>query len=143
MVTADAILARLAEATDAAVTVRSGSAGTGGHGAGAVQVVTEAGVVVVSETGEWTYGDGRPMRWRATSRWWADGAALAVEHVRQGTPARAILDCQPDGQWLGRAPHACGDDLYSVHLGTEAGEVAVTWTISGPCKAARIMTRYS
>ncbi len=137
--TARDVLDRLASATRAAITVRSQEAG---RGQGVVQSATEAGEVVVSEAGEWAYGAGRPMRWRAVSRWHARGGALAVEHLRQGAPARAVLDRQPDGQWLGRAPHRCGDDLYSVRLGTEAGEVAVTWTIAGPSKATRIVTRY-
>lgn len=140
--TAEAILARLADATVAAVAVQSGSAGTGGEGVGAARVTREGAVVVVSDAGEWTYGRGRPMRWRAVSRWWAEGDALAVEHVRQGTPARAVLDRQPDGRWVGRAPHLCGDDLYHATLVVTADAVSVAWTISGPSKSARIVTRY-
>ena len=139
--TADHVLARLADATRTLVAVRSG-VGMGGEGEGTVEVSRDGDALVVSESGEWTYGDGRPMRWRAVSRWRAQGGALAVEHVRQGTPARAVLDRQPDGRWQSRAPHACGEDLYVAEVMTDADAVVVTWTISGPCKQARVTTRY-
>ena len=139
--TADEVLARLAAATRAQVTVRPG-AGAGGGGAGTADATHDGGALVVSESGEWTYGDGRPMRWRAVSRWHAEGDALAVEHVRQGKPARAVLDRQPDGRWQARAPHLCGEDLYVAELTCSADDVVVTWTVSGPCKQARITTRY-
>ena len=139
--TAREVLARLAAATRAEVAVRQG-AGAGGEGEGTASASGDGGAVVVAETGEWRYGDARPMRWRAVSRWRADGEALAVEHVRQGTPARAVLDRQPGGRWQARAPHACGDDLYVAALECDADAVVVTWTVSGPCKSARITTRY-
>ena len=139
---AEAVLARLAAATRAAVEVRAG-AGGGGNGVGRVEGTRDGDAVVVAESGEWAYDGGRPMRWRAVSRWRAEGPALAVEHVRQGTPARAVLDRQPDGRWLGRAPHRCGGDEYRAALDVSpGGGVTVTWTVSGPCKAAEIVTRY-
>lgn len=140
--TAADVLARLADAGTARVEVSSGT-GVSGTGAGTVDAAREGGVVVLAETGEWAPAGGRPMRWRASSRWRAEGAALAVEHVRQGTPATAVLDRQPDGAWVGREPHLCGQDRYTatLRLGPEAVEVA--WTISGPCKAARVVTRYA
>ena len=140
--TADEVLGRLAAATQATVTVRSGGAGTEGQGAGHALATRDGTAVTVSEAGTWTYGDARPMRWRAASTWCRDGEALAVEHLRQGTPAAAVLDRQPDGRWVGRAPHHCGADRYHAEVEATADEVVVTWTISGPCKAAQIVTRY-
>ncbi len=135
------MLARLARAATARVEVSS-EAGVSGTGAGTVQATREGGVVVLAEAGEWAPAGGRAMRWRASSRWRAQGAALAVEHVRQGTPARAVLDWA-DGAWVGREPHVCGQDLYSCTVRPDGDALAVAWTISGPCKAARVVTRYA
>ncbi len=138
--TAADVLARLAASTGAAVEVRAGA--DVGSGTGAVTATADGAVVVLTEAGVWAPTGGRPMRWRAVSRWHAEGAALAVEHVRQGAPARAVLDCGPDGTWAARAVHVCGADGYAatVRLGPRSVEVA--WTISGPRKAAHVVTRY-
>ena len=135
------ILARLAAARSADVEVWAG-AGWRGSGTGAVTVAHDGDVLVLTEAGVWAPDGARPFRWRAASRWRLDGAALAVEHVRQGIPARAVLDRQPDGAWVGREAHRCGDDRYSVTLRLDGAAVEVAWTIAGPCKAARVTTRY-
>ncbi|WP_420455575.1 DUF6314 family protein [Rubrivirga sp.] len=138
--TAAAVLVRLAAASRAAVEVRSGA--DGGSGAGDVTATTDGGAVVLAEAGTWTPAGARPMRWRAVSRWRAQGAALAVEHLRQEAPARVVLDLGPDGVWAGREPHACGADLYAVGLRIVGDALEVTWTVSGPRKSARVVTRY-
>ncbi|WP_412068779.1 DUF6314 family protein [Rubrivirga sp. IMCC43871] len=135
------VLARLARASTARVEVSAGT-GVSGTGAGTVGATREGEVVVLAEVGEWAPAGGRAMRWRASSRWRAEGGALAVEHVRQGTPARAVLDLV-DGAWVGREPHICGHDQYACTLTPEGEALAVAWTISGPCKAARVVTRYA
>lgn len=137
---AAAVLARLAEARTVTIRVRTETGG--GSGEGSVEVARLGDAVELAETGSWALGDGRPMRWRAVSRWRAEGAALAVEHVRQGTPARAVLDRAPDGRWRARADHVCGQDLYRAALDVSDDAVTVTWTIRGPCKQAQITTRY-
>ena len=142
MSAAEAVLARLARATAAGVEVSSDT-GVAGSGDGTVEAGWEGAEVVLAETGEWAPAGGRPMRWRASSRWRAEGAALAVEHVRQGTPATAVLDLGPDGTWVGREPHLCGRDLYACTVRRDGDALAVAWTISGPCKAARVVTRYA
>ena len=135
------VLALLGAATGASVEVWAG-AGWAGSGVGAVTVADDDGVLVVTEAGVWPPGGARPMRWRAVSRWRAEGAALAVDHVRQGTPAAAVLDA--DGaRWAARAPHLCGPDRYDVALELDGDGVVVTWTVSGPCKADRVRTRYA
>ena len=134
------VLGRLAEAASATVEVRSETGA--GSGAGAVEAARLGDAVELAETGTWAFADGRPMRWRAASRWRADGHALAVEHVRQGTPARAVLDRAPDGRWRARADHVCGDDRYGATLDVSPDAVTVTWTVRGPCKQAQITTRY-
>ena len=140
--TAEAVLARLAAATRAAVTVRTGQ-GAGGTGEGTATATRDGDVLVVADDGAWSYGGGAPMRWRAVSRWRTEGDALAVEHVRQGEPAHAVLDRQPDGAWRAREPHVCGADRYDARLDVEPDAVVVTWTVSGPCKAAVVATRYA
>lgn len=135
------VLARLGASTDANVEVWAG-AGWAGSGTGAVRAAHDGDVLVLSEAGVWAPDGARPMRWRAVSRWWAEGAALAVEHVRQGTPASAVLDADGD-RWAGRQPHVCGADRYEVSLHLDAGGVVVAWTVSGPCKADRVVTRYA
>ena len=135
------ILARLAAARSADVEVWAG-AGWRGSGTGAVTVAHDGDVLVLSEAGVWAPDGARPFRWRAASRWRLDGAALAVEHVRQGTPAAATLDDR-GAEWAGRAPHLCGADRYTVTLRTEGEAVVVAWTVSGPCKADRVVTRYA
>ncbi len=139
--TAAAVLARLAASTDVAVEVWAGA--EGGSGTGSVAVATDGPTVVLTEAGVWAPAGARPMRWRAVARWRAEGAALAVEHVRQGTPALAVLDRGPDGAWAGREPHVCGADRYTAALRLDGGAVEVTWTIAGPRKAARVVTRYA
>ncbi|PAP75212.1 DUF6314 family protein [Rubrivirga marina] len=134
------VLARLAAARSADVEVWAGD-GWHGSGTGAVRVERDGDGLVLSEAGVWGPDGSRPMRWRAASRWRLDGEALAVEHVRQGVPAAAVLDA--DGaHWAARAPHACGADWYSVGLTIEADAVVVTWTARGPNKDDRITTRY-
>jgi hypothetical protein len=135
------VLDRLAAARSADVEVWAGD-GWHGSGTGAVRVERDGDALVVSEAGVWGPDGSRPMRWRASSRWRLDGDALAVEHVRQGVPAAAVLD--GDGaRWAARAPHACGADWYSVDLTLEADAVVVTWTARGPQKDDRITTRYA
>ncbi|MEM1115462.1 MAG: DUF6314 family protein [Bacteroidota bacterium] len=136
------VLARLGAATRATVEVRAGQ-GAGGTGAGTATVTVDGDTVVIAEAGTWATAASGPMRWRAVSRWQAEGEALAVEHVRQGEPARAVLDRQADGTWRARAPYLCGQDRYEAALDAGPEAVAMTWTISGPCKAARIVTRYT
>ena len=135
------VLARLAAAHSADVEVEAGD-GWHGSGTGAVRVEHDGDVLVVSEAGVWGPDGARPMRWRATSRWRLDGAALAVEHVRQGEPAAAVLD---DGgaEWTCRAPHRCGADCYTVTLRIVGEAVVVAWAVSGPRKADRVVTRYA
>lgn len=135
------VLARLAAARSADVDVAAGD-GWHGSGTGAVHVEHDGDALVVMEAGVWGPDGSRPMRWRATSRWHLDGDALAVEHLRQGVPASAVLDEIGD-HWTGREPHRCGDDLYAVDLALEADAVVVTWTASGPRKADRVVTRYA
>lgn len=138
--TAAEVLARLAEAVGVRLEVTAGTGWTG-QGEGAVETRRQRGAVVVTESGTWAPEGGRPMRWTARSRWRADGDALAVEHYRQGVPASATLD--PAGrQWRARAPHPCPPDAYDVALAVAPGEVVVTWTVTGPRKDDRIVTRY-
>ena len=136
------VLARLGATSRADLTVRTGQ-GSGGSGTGTATVTCEGDALVVTEVGSWAYAGGSPMRWRAVSRWRADGDALAVEHLRQGEPAVAVLDRRPDGTWLGREAHLCGPDRYEAALDVGPEALTVTWTVSGPCKAARITTRYA
>ena len=138
--TAPDVLARLAAAVGVRLEVTAG-AGWAGSGAGAVTVATDGPGVVVSEVGTWAVGGARPMRWTARSRWRAEGAALAVEHDRQGVPAAAVLDLA-DGRWRARVPHVCTPDTYDVALWTEPDAVVVAWTVTGPRKDDRIVTRY-
>ena len=138
--TAAQVLARLAEAVGVRLAVTSG-AGWTGRGEGTVEVDRQQSAVLVTETGTWAVDGGRPMRWTARSRWWAEGAALAVEHRRQGVPASAVLD-QTDRQWRARAPHRCSPDAYDLALAVTPGEVVVVWTVTGPHKNDRIVTRY-
>lgn len=142
MVEAADILARLGAATRTTVEVRSGQ-GAGGTGEGTATVTREGDTLVVTEAGTWATSASGPVRWRAVSRWRAEGEALAVEHVRQGEPAVAVLDRGEDGVWTGRAPYLCGPDRYEATLEPGPEAVTVTWTVSGPCKAARITTRYA
>ena len=141
-VPAEGVLARLARASTADVEVRAG-AGWAGSGTGAVTVREDGGALVVAEAGVWGPDGARPMRWRAETRWRLDGAALDVEHVRQGQPATAVLDAAAAGRWTARAPYLCGQDRYTVALEVEPDAVVVTWTVSGPCKADRVRTRYA
>ena len=135
------VLARLGATTRATVEVRAGQ-GASGTGEGTATASREGDVLVVTEAGTWTYAGGTPMRWRAVSRWRAEGGALAVEHVRQGESAVAVLNRQPDGTWRARAPYLCGQDRYEAALKVTPEAVRVTWTVSGPCKAARTVTQY-
>lgn len=146
--TAEDVLARLAQAIGVRLEVTAG-AGWTGRGEGTVEVdrhrasddASQSGGLLVTEAGTWALDGGRPMRWTARSRWWADGAALAVEHHRQGVPASATLDWT-GRQWRARAPHQCPPDAYDVALAVTPGEVVVTWTVTGPRKDDRIATRY-
>ena len=138
--TAQAVLARLADATDVRVEVASGDGWTGA-GRGVVKTRRDGEGVVVAEAGTWAAGGGRPMAWTAEARWWAEGPALAVEHRRQGTPASAVLDWT-GGRWRARTPHLCAPDAYDVTLWADADGVAVAWTVTGPRKDDRIVTRY-
>ena len=101
----------------------------------------DGSAVVLWESGAWAPGGGRLLRWRSSSRWWAEGGALAVEHARQGVPASAVLD-GAGSVWTGRQPHVCGADLYSVSLRVGAGAVEVAWDVAGPHKAGRVVTRF-
>lgn len=141
-VPAEVVLERLGRASTADVEVWAG-AGWAGSGTGAVTVWEAGGALVVSEAGVWGPDGARPMRWRAETRWRLDGDGLGVEHVRQGTPATATLDRDAVGRWAARAPHRCGPDRYDVTLELEPDAVVVTWTVSGPCKADRVRTRYA
>ena len=146
--TAAEVLDRLAQAVGARLEVTAG-AGWTGWGEGTVEVdrqrasddASQRGGVIVTETGTWAPDGARPMRWTARSRWWVEGDALAVEHHRQGVPASATLD-QTDRQWQARTPHRCPPDAYDVALAVTPGEVVVTWTVTGPLKDYRIVTRY-
>ena len=138
--TAEGVLARLAAAVGVRLEVEAG-AGWAGAGEGGVSAACDGAVLVVSESGTWAPEGGRPMRWTARSRWRTEGAALAVAHDRQGVPASAVLD--GDGrQWTARTPHLCAPDAYSVALAVMPDEIVVTWTVTGPRKDDRIVTRY-
>ena len=139
--TAADVLARLAASTTAVRTMRSGTRLVG-EGTGTVATVADGSTLVLTETGSWAPGDGPLMRWRAVSRWHAEGASLAVAHLRQGAPASAVLDRRPDGTWVGRRPHVCGADRYAVSLRLGPEAVEVTWTVDGPAKADVVATRY-
>lgn len=129
------LLARLAASTRA--TVRTG----GDRGEGDVDARWDDGALVLSAEGTWAPG-GRLVRWRSRSRWHVEGEALAVAWLRQDAPAAVTLDRQPAGAWVGRAPFVCAPDTYSATLRGEAGEIVVTWTVTGPRKAMVIETRY-
>jgi len=137
---AASIVARLAAATRASVEVRT-DAGAGGAGEGAVTVERDGDVLVVSEAGEWTFG-GRPIRFRATTRWQIDGDTLVVDHVRQGEPAHLVLEREPGVRWRSREAWRCGSDRYEVAVEVDPEAVTVVWVISGPCKGSHIATRY-
>ena len=138
--TAAEALARLAAATAVTVEVWAG-AGWAGRGEGAVSAVRDGAGWRIEEAGTWALEGSRPMRWTARSRWWAEGAALAVEHDRPGVPASAVLDWAGGG-WQARAPHLCPPDAYGLAVWPEADALAVVWTVTGPHKADRIVTRY-
>ncbi len=146
--TAADVLARLAEAVGVGLEVTAG-AGWTGRGEGTVQIerqrasddASQRGALLVTETGTWAIDGGRPIRWTAQSQWWADGDALAVEHHRQGVPASATLD-RTGRQWQARMPHRCPPDAYDVALAVTPSEVVVTWTVTGPRKRDRVVTRY-
>ncbi|WP_143537387.1 DUF6314 family protein [Rubrivirga sp. SAORIC476] len=122
-------------------TLRSG-AGWAGEGTGTVDATWDGDVLVMTEAGTWAADGGRPMRWRASSRWWVEGAALAVEILRQDVPASAVLDLGVCGAWVGRAPFVCAPDRYAVSLRLGPEAVEVTWTVEGPSKADRVVSRY-
>ena len=134
------VLARLAAATAVEVEVASG-AGWSGTGRGTVTAERDGGAVVVSEAGTWAPSGARPMRWTAESRWWAEGDALALEHRRPGVSASAVLDWT-GRRWTARAPHVCPPDAYDVTLAVEGGQLVVAWTVTGPRKSDRVVTRY-
>ena len=135
------ILTRLAAATQVTRTLRSGTGWTG-EGTGSVGAVWDGDVLVLTEAGTWAADGGRPMRWRASSRWWAEGGALAVEVQRQDAPASAVLDRRAGGAWVGRAPFVCAPDRYVVSLHLRAEAVEVTWRVDGPVKADAVASRY-
>ena len=113
-----------------------------GAGEGSVAAVRAGDALVLTAEGTWA-PDGRPVRWRAVSRWRAEGEALAVAWVRPVEWARVLLDRQPGGGWAGRAPHVCGDDRYAAALRIDGEGAEVAWTIWGPHKSTRVVLRYS
>lgn len=113
-----------------------------GTGTGTVEAAWDGPVLVVLESGEWALEGGRPMRWQSSSRWHVEGDSLAVEHTRQDEPAQAVLEVGPDGVWRGQKPWLCGADAYSVEVFVGLEGVEVSWTIQGPKKASRTVTRY-
>lgn len=139
--TAEAVLARLASATRVTRTLRSGMGWTG-EGAGIVESTWDGDTLVLTEVGTWSADGGRPMRWRASSLWRADGGALAVVVQRQDVPASAVLDRRAGGAWVGRTPFVCAPDHYAVSLHPADGTVEVTWRVDGPAKADVVASRY-
>jgi len=132
----DDVLARLAAATKAALRVEGV-----GEGTGTVAPSRDGDTWVLTAAGTWA-PDGRPVRWRAVSRWRVEGAALSVAWVRPGAWARAVLDDHGGGVWVGRTPHVCGADRYAASLRLGPDVVEVAWAIRGPAKASRVVTRF-
>ncbi|PKP74281.1 MAG: trigger factor [Alphaproteobacteria bacterium HGW-Alphaproteobacteria-6] len=110
--------------------------GPGGRFKGVARFIPAAGGLIYREEGLLRIGDAAPMRAVRGYLWRAEAGRIVVEHA-DGAAFHAFDPARPE------AVHDCPPDRYHVAYDFSVWpDWRATWTVSGPAKDYRMVSRY-